>query len=333
MRPAGGVSNAIQMDRYGGPDVLQLRRVPVGPLPPTEVRVKVLAAAVNRADLEIRSGRWPIQRPDPFPYTPGLEVLGEVVEVGSQVEGWRPGDRVITMMQRLGGIHGERPGGYRETVELRPETLAAVPTDAEPFSLAALGLGAVTALEGLRRLKVYSGCTVAVLGASGGVGSAAISLAHGAGARVIAVLPRAGKQEYVKQLGADEVVLLDSESLTGRYGPRSLDCVLELLGSDTFADSVAALRPGGRLCLVGAVTGERLSMLAWDLMQDLLVTGFSSENLTGDQLRADVEHLVTELRTGRLSPPRFKVMQLGDAPAAHRLIERGDISGRVLLVP
>jgi NADPH2:quinone reductase len=324
---------AVQMDRYGGPEVLTVRDVDLGPVPPGELRVRTLAAAVNRADLEIRSGNWPVQGPDPFPYTPGLEVLGDVVETGDGV-GWpRPGDRVITMMQRLGGIHGERPGGYAEYVTVRAETVAAVPADVDRFAVAALGLAAVTALEGLRRLELVPGQRVAVLGASGGVGSVAVSLANGLGAHVIGVLPRAGKAPYVRSLGASEVVALDEESLVERYGPRSLDAVLELLGERTFADSVAVLRPGGHLSLVGALTGAELQLVAWDLMQGLVLTGFSSENLTGDQLRADVEHLVTELRAGRLQPPNGQLMRLAEAAEAHRMMESGYSIGRILLVP
>src|SRR5437588_305337 len=100
------------MDGYGPPEVLVLREVPLPALGPGDIRVRTIAAAVNRADLEIRSGNWPVQQPDPFPYTPGLEVLGDVAEVGESVTLPRPGQRVITMMQHLGGIHGERPGGY-----------------------------------------------------------------------------------------------------------------------------------------------------------------------------------------------------------------------------
>ncbi len=324
---------AVQMDDYGGPEVLDLRNVELEPVPPGEVRIRTIAAAVNRADLEIRSGKWPVQRSDPFPYTPGLEVLGDVVEVGDGVEWPAPGERVMTMMQRLGGIHGERPGGYAEYVTVRAGTVAAVSLDVDAFALAALGLAAVTALEGLRRLRLAPGETVAVLGASGGVGSVATSLATGLGARVIGVLPRPGKEPYVRSLGAEEVVLLDHESLVGRYGPRSLDAVLELLGERTFADSVAVLRPGGRLSLVGALTGADLHLVAWDLMQDLVVTGFSSENLTGDDLRADVEHLVGELRAGRLEPPKYELMPLAEASAAHRQVEAGHATGRILLVP
>jgi NADPH2:quinone reductase len=323
----------VRMDGYGGPEVLVWREVPARALRHGEVRIQTMAAAVNRADIEIRRGHWPIEQPEPFPYTPGLEVLGKIIEVADGVQSVRVGDRVITMMQRLGGIHGERPGGYAEEVTVLASSVAQVPADVDYYALAALGLAAVTAWEGLRRLQLQPGHRIAVLGASGGVGSAAISLANGLSAQVLAVLPRAGKEHYVRSLGADEVLSLQAGSLVDQVGPRRLDAVLELLGQRTFRDSVAVLAPGGRLCLVGALTGEDLHLVAWDLMQDLVVTGYSSENLTGDELRADIAHLVGELRAGRLAIPRYQLLPLREAGQAHRLMETGGVEGRLLLVP
>jgi NADPH:quinone reductase len=326
-------SHAIQIDRYGPPEVMEWRAVDLPPLGADEVRLRTLVAAVNRADLEIRSGHWPVQRDDPFPYTPGLEVVGEVEAVGPAVTSVRPGERAITMMQRLGGIHGERPGGYAEHVTVAADVLATLPADVDPQVLAALGLVAVTAAEGLRRLALGPGARVVVQGASGGVGSAAVAMASARGAEVIAVLPRAGKERYVRELGASTIVRLDGGGLVKALGARSVDAVLETLGARTFTESVAVLRRGGRLCLVGALTGEALTLSAWDLLHELELTGWSSENLTGRQLRDHVGGIVEQVRRGRLRPPATRVFPLPSAAAAHRCMERGELVGRALLVP
>src|SRR5215475_5386567 len=84
---------AITMRECGGPDVLHLEAVAVPALKPDELRLRSLASAVNHSDLEIRAGNWPILRPHPFPYTPGLEVVGEVVEIGTEVSDFGVGDR------------------------------------------------------------------------------------------------------------------------------------------------------------------------------------------------------------------------------------------------
>jgi NADPH:quinone reductase len=327
-------AGAVVMDRYGPPDVLEWRQVVPRPPGAGEVRLRTTASAVNRADLEIRSGNWPVRQENPFPYTPGLETLGTVTDVGHGVTMPRPGQRVITMMQRLGGIHGERPGGYGDYVTVNATSVAVVANDVDPLKVAALGLAAVTAREGLRRLRLGPGQRVIVRGASGGVGSAAVSLARRAGADVIAVVSRPGQEEYLRTLGASDVVVLSREqTLVDALGPRSVEAVLELLGARTFRDSVAVLRRGGRLCLVGALTGPDLELEAWDLMQDLYLTGYSSENLTGEQLRLDMEEIVAALRAGDLRPPAYRTLPLSAAADAHRLLESGAISGRVLLVP
>jgi NADPH2:quinone reductase len=325
-------ARAVVIDEYGGPDVLQWRVVEVPPPPRGEVTLRTIVSPVNRADLEIRSGKWPIQRDHPFPYVPGLELLGTVTDVGADVETPVVGQRAATMMQRLGGIHGERPGGYGEYVTVPASSVAVVPDDVDPLEVAALGLAAVTALEGLDRLELEPGERVVIHGASGGVGSVAVSLARRRGCEVVAAVSRPEHEEYVRSLGANEVVVLSRGTLVDFLGARTVDAVLETLGARTFPDSVAVLRQGGRLCLVGALTGADLRLAAWDLMQDLHLTGFSSENLTGDQLRCDMQELVSALRTGSLRPPELRTLPMSCAREAHRLLEAGAVRGRVLLV-
>lgn len=328
------VCSRVAMDRYGPPDVLGVRDVVLDPVPPGEVRLRTIASAVNRADLEIRSGSWPVQLVSPFPYTPGLETVGTVVELGAGVDGLPLGVRAVTMMQRLGGIHGIRPGGYADHVTVPASSLAVVPDDVDPFAVAALGLAAVTALEGLHRLGPLAGSRLVVLGANGGVGSAAVAWASAAGADVVGVVSRAEVVPYVRSLGASEVVVLPrTGGLADVLAPRSVDAVLETLGNSTFADSTAALRRGGRLCLVGAATGEELRLSAWDLIQDLQLTGWSSENLDGDSLRRDIAQVVDALRAGTLPVPAWRTLPLRDAAEAHRLLEAGGVTGRLLLVP
>lgn len=327
------MARVIQMDGYGSPDVLHLTEVQLPPVAADEVRFRVLAAAVNRADIEIRSGNWSILAPQPFPYTPGLEALGDVVEVGSAVTQIGVGDRVITMMQQLGGIHGIRPGGYQEFVTVEAAKVAPVPKDLDPRAVAALGLAAVTAYNGLKRLDLRTGQTVVVHGATGGVGSAAVAIAHALGARVIATSSSSSKDAYLHSIGADEIVNLRQQSLVERYGARSLDAVLETVGERTFRDSVAVLRQGGHLCLVGAASGENLSLIAWDLMQDLHLTGYSSENLTGDDLRADMQRICGWLAGGQIAAPPYQVFPLAAAAEVHTLMEQGTLTGRALLIP
>jgi NADPH2:quinone reductase len=324
---------AIEIDRYGGPEELVWRSVTRTAVAAGEVRIRTTYAAVNRADVEIRRGEWPVMQDEPFPYTPGLEVVGEVDSLGRSVEGVAVGDRVITMMQHLGGIWGERRGGYGEFVVVAAGTLATIPPEVDLEQIAALGLVAVTASAGLRRLSLEPGARVVVHGASGGVGSAAVMMAAAAGAEVVAVIPRAGKDDYIRSLGASEVVRLDEHSVLEALGARSVDAVLETTGERTFADSVAVLRRGGRLCLVGALTGPDLSLSAWDLLQDLRLTGWSSENLDGPTLRTAIAEIVAGVADGHLRATAIERFAMADAAAAHRAMESGELRGRALLIP
>src|SRR2546430_304157 len=163
---------AIVMRRYGAPEVLAIESVPFAPLMPDEIRVRSIASAINHSDLEIRAGNWPILRRTPFPYTPGLEVVGQVTEVGASVLEFRPGDRIMTMMQGLGGVRAERPGGYAEYVVVRAAAAAPLAI-IDPLDAASLGLASVTAFEGLRRIGTLANRRIAITGAAGGVGSAA----------------------------------------------------------------------------------------------------------------------------------------------------------------
>jgi NADPH:quinone reductase-like Zn-dependent oxidoreductase len=153
------------------------------------------------------------------------------------------------------------------------------------------------------------------------------------GARVVATTSSPDKDEYLHSIGADEIVNLRRQSLVERFGARSLDAVLETIGERSFRDSVAVLRHGGRLCLVGAASGENLSLIAWDLLQDLHLTGYSSENLTGADLRTDMQQICGWLADGQIAAPPYQTFPLAAAAEVHTMMEQGTLTGRALLIP
>lgn len=324
---------AVVMQGYGPPDVLAVSTVPVLPPAADEVRIRSIASAVNHSDLEIRAGRWPVRKAPPFPYVPGLEVVGEVVAAGSAVRDVGIGDRVITMMQGLGGVRADRPGGYAEYVTVAADAVARLPEEVDPLDMAALGLVGVTACEGLGLLGELDGRRIVVTGASGGVGSAAIAIARARGATVIAVVSRPERSDYVRSVGAHEVVIGSLESLRAALGEGTVDGVLDTVAGDLFGPCVAALRPGGTLSLVGAAGGNEVRLDVWPLMQPVTLTGYSSESLDGDSLRRDIAALSGWVARGTLTPPARRLMPLEEAAAAHALLERRGVEGRLLLVP
>jgi NADPH2:quinone reductase len=135
-------SRAVVMRKTGAPEVLAIEEIEAPPLRYGEVRIRTLASAVNHSDLEIRAGHSAIRRTPPFPYVPGLEVIGDVVEVADGVGQINEGDRVWTMMQGLGGVRAERDGGYAEHVAVSASAVALLPENLDPVAFATLGLAA-----------------------------------------------------------------------------------------------------------------------------------------------------------------------------------------------
>lgn len=299
-------TNAIVMRRVGPPDVLGVERLELAPLEPGDVRIRALASAVNHSDLEIRAGNWNIRREPKFPYVPGLEVVGEVVEIASDVESIRVGEHAWTAMQGFGGVRAVRDGAYAELVTVAASAVASLPKSVDPIAFATLGLAGVTAYLGLQRLGKIAGQTVLVTGPRGGVGAAAVLLARAAGANVIA-------------LGRDAPV----------PPPKSVDAILDVVAGPLFPSLVGALRPGARYCLVGAVAGGDVRFDAWSLIDAITLTGYSTEDLDGDELRA----ATTALIALQLPALPHRVLPLAEAARAHAMLERREVEGRIILVP
>jgi NADPH2:quinone reductase len=321
---------AIVMRQCGGPDVLRLEDVPLASLQPDEIRIRSIVSAVNHSDLEIRAGNYPILRPNPFPYTPGLEVVGDVVEVGAAVSEVRVADRVITMMQGLGGVRARRPGGYAAYVVVNASAVAIVAKDIDPLDMAALGLASVTAFEGLRRIGDLKNRRIAIIGAAGGVGSVGVALARAEGAEVIGVISRPQQADYVRSLGA-ATTMVPQDIANGDLGVETIDGVLDTVAGKSFGACVTALRPGGVLSQVGAVGGSDVSFDAYRLLE-VTLTGYSSETLDGPALRHAIRVITERLKQGAIPLPAKTVFPLAEAVAAHAALEQHGVQGRVLLV-
>jgi NADPH2:quinone reductase len=321
----------IEMTRYGGPEVLRAVTAREVAPAPGEVIVAVEAAAVNRADCEIRSGKWPIQRESPFPYVPGLELVGRVSARGERTS-LAVGTPVITMMQELGGIHGVRPGGYQSLAAVPESTLARLPTDIELRSLAALGLAGVTAFHGVAALDVKAGQRILIQGLPGGVAICAVSIVRARGGVVVGTTRRSEKTETLRSLGVDEIWDLEKNDWS-HYLSQKVDACLEMVGGAVFGHCVSALKPGGRLCSIGALTGGPAEFSIWDLLHERHLTGWSSENLTRDGLQRAVDELAQLLRSGKIAVPPHETLALADAARAHAAMESGALVGRLLLIP
>ena len=322
---------ASVLHRYGPPEELRLEEVARPALAPDELRLRVLAAGVNRTDVEIRAGHWPILKDDPFPYIPSVEAVGDVIEIGAGVRGFAIGDRAITMMMGMAGVRAERAGGYQEEVVV-PAAQCAKIAQVNPRAIAAFGLAGVTALNGLRIVEAAAGKRILVTGASGGVGSCAIRIGKALGAQMVALTRDPAKEHSLRGFGADEVVCVPRKS-QGEINLPEVDGVVDTVGGSAFGALAEALKPRGRLCLVGGAGGEAIDLSAWALLREITLTGWSSETLDGSALRRDIETLTGLLHEAHLIPPPTTLIPLSEAAAAHRKMEVGARSGRLLLLP
>ncbi|MFJ3724789.1 NAD(P)-dependent alcohol dehydrogenase [Streptomyces sp. NPDC090045] len=320
---------AIVQDRYGSPDVLELREVE-RPVPGDhQVLVRVRAAAVNARD-------WHLMRGDPYlarlvlglgapkVKVRGTDFAGVVEAVGKDVTGLRPGDEVF----------GEAEGAFAEYVCAPAEAVAAMPAGLTYEQAAALPLAGNTALMGLRDLgRVRPGQRVLVNGASGGVGTFAVQIAKAFGAEVTGVCgPR--NVDLVRSLGADHVVDYSREDFT-RRGPRH-DLVLDLVGNRSLADCRRALTPAGTLVLSGGGVSDGGSLVG---PMALLVKGQALSLFVGQRLlvltatprRENLEALRDLVEPGEVTPVIDRAYPLREVPEAIRYLEVEHARAKVVI--
>jgi NADPH:quinone reductase-like Zn-dependent oxidoreductase len=258
MLMAEPTTHKILIQRNGPPKVLVEREVPLADPGPREVQVRVEAVGVNFADLLLRAGLY---RPvPPRPYGPGLEAAGIVARVGAEVEDWREGDRAVALL---------RHGGYAHDVIVEGDYLYRYPDALTPVQAVAVPLVFLTAWVCLFESgAARPGETALILGAGGGVGTAAVQLAVRHGLRAIGTAGDARKREFVTdQLGAE--ACFDSRSdwepqVRELVGDLGVDLALDPVGGRATASCRRLLAPLGRLILYGmsdALPGQRLSRM------------------------------------------------------------------------
>ncbi len=317
---------AIQLTSLDGPSALRLVDLPE-PSSPDSVVIRVGAAGVNFPDLLATRGRYQ-GRTEP-PFVLGAEVAGTVVSA-PELSGWQPGDRVVA----LSGT-----GGYAELVAVAPAVVARTPdalTDAEAVALVANHQTAYFALVTRAALRPKE--TVLVLGSAGGLGSSAIQVAKGLGARVIGVVHRAGAEEFVRSVGADEVIALREgwPDAVRALAPSGVDVVVDPVGGDAFDDAVRVIAPGGRLIVLGFAGGGIPTIKVNRLLLrnvGILGAGWGEWLRTHPGALREVVAGLAELVDGGLRPPVMGTLPLEQAGQALERLESGGVFGKIVLVP
>jgi len=314
---------AIVVDEFGPPEGLHVAEVPP-PVPGVgEVLVKVHAAPVNYVDLLVVGGTYQF-RPH-CPFIPGKGPAGVVTALGPEVTAVRVGDRVLAMAEQ---------GGYAEAVALRADQCYRLPPRMSFLEAASLSLVYDTAWFALReRARLASGETVLVLGASGGVGRAAVQLARTMGARVLAGVARPERGPAVLAAGAHTVIDLSSENLRDRLREqvyaatdgRGADIILDPLGGAVFNAALRALGWCGRLVVIGFATG-RIPTLKTNylLLKNIEVSGLQVSDYRKRrpaQVAACYAEIFALYEQGKLQPDvvtTFPLERAGEALAALR---------------
>ncbi|MGW3009767.1 quinone oxidoreductase family protein [Streptomyces sp. NPDC001219] len=308
---------AIVMREFGGPDVLRLEDVPEPAPRGGHALVDVTLAGVNYADVHVRGDSY--LAPVELPYVPGNEVVGTV-------DGGR---RVVGLC---------RGGGYAERTPLHRRVTWDVPdaiSDEQAVALALQGNSAWHLL--FTSLRLTKGETVVVPAAAGGVGSLAVQLAAHAGARVIGLAGTPEKRRLAGEWGAHAVVDSTAEDLTERIldaagGP--VDAALEMTGGATFARTLAAVAPRGRLAVYGYAGGELASVPTRELMErSITVSGFWLPQLYADRtaLPTSMRALFDAVAAGTLTPRTGGVYGLGEAARAHHELAARTPTGKLAL--
>jgi NADPH2:quinone reductase len=321
---------AVQCREWGSPDTLRLEDVARAPLRATEARIRVPACGVNFADTLMIAGKYQV-RPE-FPFTPGLEVAGEVIEIGGEVEHLRPGQRVLAVL-RFGG-------GYAEEIVANADAVVAIPETMDFVTAAAFPVAYGTAHFALtHRGHLARGETLLVLGAAGGVGLAAVEVGKALGARVIAAAGGPDKLAVAREHGADELIDYRGESVRDRVreltGGLGADVVFDPVGGDAFDQALRAVNWEARMLVIGFAAGRIQSVPAnLVLVKNISVIGV----VWGAQAARDpvlVSRNLAELlrwwEAGHLKPVVAKKFPLAEAGAAMEALLSRRHPGKIVL--
>jgi NADPH:quinone reductase-like Zn-dependent oxidoreductase len=332
---------ALVLRGHGALDDLQVvEDYPVPQIIDGHVVIRVRASSFNYHDVFTVKGMPGIKVP--FPVIIGLDMAGEIAEIGGGVTGWSVGDRVlVNPLNKRKGLMGEMlDGGMAQYCLVAADQLVAMPDGVTFEEAASLPVAYGTAHRMLiTHNTIKKGDRVLVLGASGGVGTGCVILAKLLGAEVIACASSAEKLARLKEMGADELINYDevdfSKWAIEKYGKpqrRSyeggVDVVVNFTGGPTWQPSLKCLKRGGKLLVCGATAGH-------DPVEDLRYVWTFELNIIGSNsfYDDDLAGLMTLIREGRMKPVIDKVLPLDEAAAGLRLIQDRKVIGKVVVTP
>jgi NADPH2:quinone reductase len=321
---------AVEISSPGGPEALKLVEAPKPSPKPNEILVKVAAAGVNRPDVLQRMGRYPVP-PGASPL-PGLEIAGEVVETGSGVKGWKPGDKVCALANG---------GGYAEFCAV-PETQALpVPKNLSMADAASLPETFFTVWSNVYdRGRLSPGESLLVQGGTSGIGVTAIQMAAATGNRVFATAGSDEKAAACVRLGAAKAFNYKtqdwSEEVRAATGGKGVDVILDMVGGDYVPKELRCLADEGRLVFIAFLRGPKTELDINQVMQRRLsITGSTLRPRSAEFKGAIAKSLRSRIwpliEAGKIRPQIYRTFPLEQAAEAHRLMESSEHIGKIVL--
>ncbi len=321
---------AIVFDTPGAEDVLKIGDVPSPPMGPNEIRIRVRATAVNRADLLQRQGMYP-PPPGASPLL-GLECAGEVAEVGVDVRGWRVGERVMALLPG---------GGYAEEAVVHHGSAMHVPDALSDDEAGAFPEVFLTAFSNLFMLgEIQPGGAALIHGGGSGVGTASIRLLSEAGMTAIVTAGSDEKCQRCRDLGASVAINYRAgefaAAVRAATGGRGVDVVLDSIGGKYFAANLECLAIDGRLVIIGLIGGAKADInLAALLMRRQRIIGSALRTRSvadkAEIVARFVERFGAAIAAGRVKPVVDQVLPLAQAAEAHRIVQASTHFGKVAL--
>jgi 2-desacetyl-2-hydroxyethyl bacteriochlorophyllide A dehydrogenase len=340
---------AVQLVAYGTPGKFELRDVPDPQPGPGDVVVQVQTCGLNHLDLWLEEAGLPVQIP--LPRTPGGEIAGKIIALGPDVADWKTGDEVAVQSNIFCGecefcLRGEetlclkgtllgiqRDGGFAEKIAVPARTLMKLPPGVDFDTSAALTLAGSSAMHMLtNRIQVRQGDWVLAMGGASGVGSAAIQIARGLGARVISTGSTEAKRALAHHLGAEFVVdstkndwPAEVRKLTGKRG---VDLVVEHIGGDVLQKCFDCLARGGTIVTCGATAGRDVSLNLWPIfVKEQRLVGSYGRN------RKDMQATLEWAAAGKLKPVIDSVYPLPQVADAFAHLRSRNVLGKILIEP
>ncbi|MBB5896176.1 zinc-binding dehydrogenase [Kutzneria kofuensis] len=315
--------------RAGGPEVLELRELPVPAVREGWSLVRVKGAGLNRSELRTRQGHSPNVA---FPRVLGIECVG-IVAVSTDPR-LPEGTTVAAVMGEMGR---EFDGGYAEYALLPNSLLMPIATTLPWDVMAALPETYLTAQGALDALGAVRG-RLLIRGGTSSVGMAAASIASAHGVETAATTRRPDKIDTLTAAGADHALLDTDGALAASIHsiwPDGPDYVLDLVGASTAVDSLRLVRRGGTVCVAGSLSGWLIPNLEPIAMipSGTKLTAFHSDTVKGSVGAASLQRVVREVEAGAYRPNLDRVVGLADIVAAHRYMENNEAAGKLVMVP